>query len=326
LATITNFDPTTGIDFQDTSLLAALGRSTVTAQSATHVTLKDMAGTGDTYDLVGTFTAFDAAGNPTAGTVTDFQTSFSTLPLFHIANISVPVGDFFAPATQANMDLLMSTALSGNDLITTNAAREPNYILGYAGDDTINAGAAPLNDTLFGGDGNDSIVGGLGFNRVNGNVGDDTIVGHSTTGDWLFGGQGNDSINAAQSTGHNLVNGNLGQDTIVGGSGGDTLRGGQGNDVITGGSGADWISGDLGDNTLTGGGGADTFHGSAGHDTVTDFNFSEGDRILLDHGVTPTATQVNADVHVDLSNGGQLILQNVQLSALGATSGWILTS
>jgi Ca2+-binding RTX toxin-like protein len=325
LATITNFDPTTGIYFQDTSLLAALGRSIVTAQGATHVTLKD-ATTGYSYDLVGTFTAFDAAGKPSVGTVTDLQTSFSTLPLFHLASINVPVGEFFAPATQANTDVLFSTALSGSDLITTNAAREPNYILGYAGDDTINAGAAPLNDTLFGGDGNDSIVGGRGFNRVNGNTGQDTIVGNSTSGDWLLGGQGADSINASQSTGHNLINGNIGQDTLLGGSGGDTLRGGQDNDLITGGSGADWISGDLGVNTLTGGGGADTFHGSAGHDTITDFNFGQGDRILLDHGVTPTATQVNTDVHVDLSNGGQIILQNVQLSALGATSGWILTS
>jgi serralysin len=325
LATITNLDPTTGIYFLDTSLLAALGRSTVTAQSATHVTLKD-ATTGYAYDLTGSFTAFDAGGMPTAGTVTDFQTSFSTLPLYHIANTSVPVGDFFASATQANMDVLMSTALSGNDLITTNAARWPNYILGYAGDDTINASAAPQNDTLFGGDGNDSIVGGAGFNRVNGNVGQDTIVGNSTVGDWLLGGQGDDSISAAQSTGHNLVNGNLGQDTLVGGSGGDTLRGGQGNDVIIGGSGADWISGDLGVNTLTGGGGADIFHGSPGHDTITDFNMAQGDRLLLDHGVTATATQMNSDVQVDLSNGGQMILQNVQLSGLGAMSGWIITS
>jgi Ca2+-binding RTX toxin-like protein len=325
LATITNLDPEFGINFQDTSLLESLGRATVTAQSATHMTLQD-ATTGDNYDLFGTFTAFDAAGKPTAGAVTDLQTTFTILPLFRMTGMSAPVANFFAPATSQNMDSLLSTALSGNDAINTNAARAPNYILGYAGDDTINAGAAPASNTLFGGDGNDSIVAGLAFDRVNGNAGQDTIIGHSDTGDWLLGGQGDDIINASQSTGHNLINGNLGADTLQGGSGGDTLRGGQGDDQITGGSGADWISGDLGVNTLTGGAGADTFHASPGRDIITDFSLAQGDRVLLDPGVTYQASQANTDVQIDLSNGGHVILQNLQLSTMGATSGWIITS
>jgi len=77
---------------------------------------------------------------------------------------------------------------------------------------------------LFGADGNDSITGGVGFDRVNGNKGDDVILGHSQTGDWLLGGQGNDVVNAFQSTGHNILNGNIGADTLFGGLGGDTLH------------------------------------------------------------------------------------------------------
>jgi hypothetical protein len=44
---------------------------------------------------------------------------------------------------------------------------------------------------------------------VNGNKGDDTVIGHSLTGDWLLGGQGNDLIDATASTGHNICHLNL---------------------------------------------------------------------------------------------------------------------
>jgi Ca2+-binding RTX toxin-like protein len=154
----------------------------------------------------------------------------------------------------------------------------------------------------------------VGFNDVNGNKGDDTIVGHSTVGDQLMGGQGNDLINAASSTGYNIVNGNLGNDTIYGGSGGNFLRGGQGDDVIQAGSGNDWISGDLGNNTIYGGQGVDTFHASAGHDHVNGWH--AGDQVQIASGVTFTVTQVNADVQINFSNGGEMDLLNTQYDSL----------
>jgi Ca2+-binding RTX toxin-like protein len=200
-------------------------------------------------------------------------------------------------------------------------AASPDLVGGTA-DDTLTGWSG--SDSLHGGAGNDSISGGTGFNDVNGNQGDDTIVGHSQVGDWLLGGQGNDQISATASTAHNFLHGNMGNDTVTGGSGGDTLLGGQGDDSITGGAGADLISGDKGHDTLTGGAGADTFHGSAGMGTsvITDFHQSQGDHILLDHGTQYTVTQAGADVHVDLSGGGELVLQNTQLSSL--SSGWIM--
>jgi Ca2+-binding RTX toxin-like protein len=177
------------------------------------------------------------------------------------------------------------------------------------------------NDVLLGGAGDDSITGGTQFNDVNGNQGNDTIVGRSLVGDFLMGGQGADSIDASQSSGHNLVNGNKGADTVVGGSGGDTLRGGQGDDLITGGAGADWLSGDRGHNTLAGGGGADTFHAGAGSDLVTDFNAAQGDRVVVD-GVF-VVSQSGPDTVIDVTGeGGQMILAGVSSASL--PSGWIL--
>ena len=126
------------------------------------------------------------------------------------------------------------------------------------------------------------------------------------------------------STGHNICNGNLGNDTLTGGSGGDILRGGQGDDSIVGGAGSDWITGDLGVNTVTGGAGADTFHASAGTDVVTDFSSSQHDRVQVDPGVAYQVSQVDADVQIDLANGGHLILRNIQLADL--KSGWLITT
>lgn len=191
---------------------------------------------------------------------------------------------------------------------------------GGGGNDQIDGGDG--SNTLFGGDGDDSIAGGSGFDRVNGNVGDDTVVGHSAVGDWLSGGQGQDTIDASASTGNNIINGNLGNDTIIGGSGADSLRGGQGDDVIHAGSGNDWITGDLGTNTIFGGQGLDTVRASAGHDIVNGWH--AGDRVEFASGLTYTVTQVNADVHINFSNGGEIDLIGVQKPSL--PSGWIVSA
>jgi Ca2+-binding RTX toxin-like protein len=203
---------------------------------------------------------------------------------------------------------------------STPAASTTHDVTGTAAADTL-TGQADVANHIRGDAGNDSIVGGNQFNDINGNQGADTIVGHSTVGDWLLGGQGHDSIDASASTGANVLNGNIGADTLVGGSGADTLRGGQGDDVIHAGNGDNvWISGDLGNNTIYGGQGTDTFHATAGHDVVNGWH--AGDHIQHDSGVTYQVSQVNADVHVTFSNGGEIDLLNTQQSSL--QSGWIV--
>jgi Ca2+-binding RTX toxin-like protein len=191
-------------------------------------------------------------------------------------------------------------------------------IPGASGDDVL-AGPADRPSNIRGYAGDDFITGGPLFNDINGNQGDDTIVGRSTVGDWLLGGQGQDSIDASASTGANVVNGNVGSDTIVGGSGADTLHGGKGDDVIRAGAGQAWISGDLGTNAIYGGGGMNTFDAGPGHDLVAGWH--AGDHVQVDSGVTYTVTQVNAGVQINFSNGGEMDLLNTQLSSL--QSGWI---
>jgi len=191
---------------------------------------------------------------------------------------------------------------------------------GWAGNDSLDGGAGP--NTLRGGDGADTLQGGANFDDVNGNKGDDLIDGGAGGNDWLLGGQGNDQITAHG--GANILNGNLGNDTVIGGGGDDTLRGGQGADALTGGAGNNHLFGDLGNDTLTGGGGADTFHfgSGGGQDRVTDFNLAQGDRVQIDGGASYTVSQVGTDTVVDLGGGDTLTLVGVSKASL--TGGWIL--
>ncbi|MBC6431922.1 hypothetical protein FM036_14480 [Nostoc sp. HG1] len=81
---------------------------------------------------------------------------------------------------------------------------------------------------------------------------------------------------------NDVINGQGGNDKINGLSGNDLLRGGAGNDILVG---------DAGNDTLVGGAGADKFlyntnapfaSAAVGVDTISDFNHSQGDKIILD--------------------------------------------
>ena len=96
----------------------------------------------------------------------------------------------------------------------------------------------------------------------------------------MFIGYGTQIENAKGGSGNDTIKGNSAANYLFGFDGDDTIDGGAGNDQLEGGRGAD---------TLTGGKGADTFifasplDGKA--DTITDFNFSEGDILQLDHNI-----------------------------------------
>jgi hypothetical protein len=81
---------------------------------------------------------------------------------------------------------------------------------------------------------------------------------------------------------NDVINGQGGNDKINGLSGNDLLRGDAGNDILIGGAGND---------TLVGGAGADKFlyntntpfaSSAVGVDTISDFNSSQGDKVILD--------------------------------------------
>ena len=215
----------------------------------------------------------------------------------------------------------------GADTINGNALN--NLIQGNAGADRVFSGAG--NDTIEGGsgtsylrgeDGADSIVGGSSFDDLQGNMGADTETG-GLGDDWVVGGKDNDVLYGNE--GSDIVYGNIGDDLCIGGDGNDTVRGGQGNDSIQGDAGADFMAGDRGDDTVAGGAGADQFHSfaGAGLDRVLDFNFAEGDRVLLEAGTAWSVAQEGADTVVTLGGGAdRLVLVGVDLSGLG--EGWIL--
>jgi len=205
---------------------------------------------------------------------------------------------------------------SGADTISGNDAA--NTLRGGAGNDNIGGGQG--DDYLRGDEGDDVIYGGQGFDDINGNAGNDTAHGNKGP-DWVVGGKDNDLLYGDED--NDVVYGNLGNDTVDGGVGDDWVRGGQNNDSLVGGDGADWLSGDKGDDTISGGSGADIFHtfGDAGIDRVLDFSRAEGDRVQLDPGTAYTVSQVGADVVIDMTGGGQMILVGVSMSSL--TEGWI---
>ena len=86
------------------------------------------------------------------------------------------------------------------------------------------------------------------------------------------------------------IKGGFGADVLKGGFGDDILIGNQDNDQLFGGEGADVLWGGLGDDLICpnqgndisyGNSGADRFILCKGQDTIKDFNFAEGDRILV---------------------------------------------
>ena len=268
------------------------------------------------------FAVWDAGGNDTFDFSGYSNNQVIDLRPGYFSNVGGLTGNV-AVAQGANIENALSGA--GADVITGNAL--DNSIVAGSGADTVNGGAG--NDTIDGGagqsylrgdDGADVITGGSAFDDINGNMGDDTLHGGGGD-DWVVGGKDNDV--QFGDAGNDVVWGNLGNDTLDGGDGADQVRGGQGADVINGGAGNDFVSGDRGDDTITGGSGADLFHGSqdAGIDRVTDFNFAEGDKVMLDPGTTYTVSQVGADTVLDMGGGNQMILVGVQASTL--TGGWI---
>mgnify|MGYP001029682077 CR=1 FL=1 len=69
--------------------------------------------------------------------------------------------------------------------------------------------------------------------------------------------------------------------TMNGDAGNDILLGKSGNDILRGGDGDDWLAGSGGRNRLDGGDGADIFVLGEGRDVIEDFDFDEGDRLLV---------------------------------------------
>lgn len=121
---------------------------------------------------------------------------------------------------------------------------------------------------------------------------DDVLAGDSRD-NALFGGDGDDKLFGGPGGCDDYLSGGDGDDALYGGIGDDILIGGPGADRFAGGQGADgfWFApGDTGDN----------------NDVITDFNPTQGDRIVLS-GYAETSFQDrywipdgSTDTYVDL--------------------------
>ena len=246
----------------------------VTAKSSTAMTIDE--GGGFTGHFTGAGVAYDALGNPAAGTITGISEDYLGQSVFSLTDLNVSGSQFDHWVRTNDNFTSVTTILGGDDTLTGTIFGD--YLQGFGGHDCLAGGSGA--DTIFGGDGNDhiygqsaiggtdaadSLSGGDGSDYIQGNAGNDTIDGGAGS-DRINGGADNDLLSGG--IGADAINGNLGNDTIDGGDGGDILRGGQGNDAISGGAGDDLISGDKGIDTMTGGAGSDTFRLANGDSSI----------------------------------------------------------
>jgi Ca2+-binding RTX toxin-like protein len=140
------------------------------------------------------------------------------------------------------------------------------------GDDNANRLDAQLgNDTLQGAGGNDFLIGGLGDDSLDGGSGFDYAQYNDATAGVTVnlsagtasGGAGNDVLAAIE-----YVYGSSYGDTLTGDDNANVLDGQAGNDLISGGGGQDTLIGGDGNDSLYGGTEADTLIGGAGNDTM----------------------------------------------------------
>ncbi len=163
---------------------------------------------------------FDLAGNQLA-TVAD--PLFTVSGAYRIADVSSGINGVMWTVIE-NIDPIADDASGSHVELTRHQVRVSQQ--GDAANDTIFAENQAIN-VIDGGGGNDTIYG-------------QTTALPYITPDSLSGGDGLDRIFAGSNAA--VMQGDAGNDSLVGGEGSDTIVGGVGNDTIIGGAGIDWAS------------------------------------------------------------------------------------
>lgn len=195
-----------------------------------------------------------------------------------VAINGTPDTSFGTVAANAVQGIVVNGGSSGNQIDLSEAAGDFTALTGVTvngngGDDTILGSS--YNDSIVGGAGNDSIDGGNANDTVSGDAGDDSLSG-AEGDDSLSGDEGDDILFG--NAGNDTLSGGIGNDHLRGGSDGDSLDGGDGSDTLRGQGGADTLLGGTGNDYLDGGIARDILNGQQGNDTL--LGGDERDRLL----------------------------------------------
>ena len=194
---------------------------------------------------------------------------------------------------------------AGDDMLLGDSARDNADSIDNDQDNPL----VPIDDMMYGGDGDDILIGNTGDDLLEGGDGDD----------YLYGGKGPDDTGGGL-RGRDILRGGAGDDYMDGGSWGDAFSGGTGDDVIVTGSGSDWSY----------------FGPGHGFDIITDFDNSGNDRIVLRDFEEITSIddldgmirQRGEDVVIDLEayGGGTILLYDITLDLDGTDGTTDLTA
>ncbi|MBC3832222.1 hypothetical protein H8K33_11920 [Undibacterium amnicola] len=309
----------------------------------------DMVGSGITTILTGAGTTSIRNDDPVLSGITiDATAMLDNLVL----TLSDTGGATDFTVTNLRGDLTASALTTGT--LSASAAEGAGFAVSMTGGNTVDTFIGSQGaDTLTGNAGDDTLTGGAGADTFTVTAGTDTITDFGNGADILtiaaasaavvtlgggFNGaastsnDGTGSINAngfaidmTSATGAN------GWSITNSGAGGIWLIGSAQNDTVVGGAGNETVWGRGGTNTLTGGGGVDAF-GAEGNDTITDLGFGGADTLSANWGSLDVTLGGNwtATASSERTSGAATNMDvagfNVNLAAIGGTSGWNITN
>jgi hypothetical protein len=188
-----------------------------------------------------------------------------------------------------------------------NSAVTSVSVSGVDGDDQITIESGVIGSRVNGNTGNDTLIGGEGDDTLDGDEGNDTVDG-KVGADALIGGPGFDAADYRFETQDLRLSIDGDNNERGGGAEGDNIAlsierivGGSGNDRIEGSDADNSLSGRDGDDTITGLGGNDSLDGNNGDDLL---NGGEGDDVLTGDAGNDTMNGDNGD-DAFIANDGQ---------------------